>query len=356
MEEVVYRFKLEGDAESCESYGGGHINRTYLVRTGAGRRYILQRLNGAVFPDPRGVMENVAAVTGYLADRSEDPRTCLRLVPAVDGALWTQDERGDLWRVYDFVEGSVCPQAPASPEQLYQCAVAFGDFQRRMADFPAETLRQVIPGFHDTPDRYRKLRAALAADALGRAKSVSPELSFALAREEEAGALMRMRRSGELPVRVTHNDTKLNNVLLDPATGRALCVVDLDTVMPGLAVCDFGDAVRSGAATAAEDERDLSRVALDLDAFEAITEGFVSACPTLTARERESLPLGAWLMTLECGVRFLTDYLAGDMYFATSRPGQNLDRARAQFRLAEDMERKWDGMNAVTARICRAQR
>lgn len=347
MEQIVCRFKLEGEPRSCEPYGDGHINRTFLVETGAGRRYILQKINGAVFPDPRGVMENVAAVTGFLARGSGDPRTCLHLVSTADGGLWTEDERGDVWRVYDFVEGSVCPKTPAPPEVAYQCASAFGDFLRRMEGFPAEKLRETIPGFHDTPDRYRKLRAALEADALGRAGDLAAEIGFALDREAQAGALVRMRRAGELPVRVTHNDTKPGNVLLDAGTGRALCVVDLDTVMPGLAAWDFGDAVRSGAAAAAEDERDLSRMGLDMKAFEAVAQGFTDACPSLTDRERRSLPLGAWLITLECGVRFLTDHLAGDAYFAIRRPGQNLDRARAQFALAEDMERKWDRMQAV---------
>lgn len=352
MNAIACRFRLEGAPVTCGPYGRGHINSTFLLETDRGRRYILQRINGAVFPDPGAVMENVAAVTEHIARRTEDPRGCLRLEPTWDGALWTRDERGDVWRVYDFVEGGVSPRTPASREELYECAAAFGAFRRQLAGFPAESLRETIPDFHNTPDRYRKLRAALAADVCGRAGEVRREIGFVLARENEAGALQRMRLAGELPVRVTHNDTKLDNVLLDAASGRALCVVDLDTVMPGLAAYDFGDAIRSGAAAAPEDERDLSRMELDMDAFETFTRGFAAASPDLTDRERESLPLGAWIMTLECGVRFLTDYLAGDVYFAVHRPGQNLDRARAQLKLAADMERKWDDMRSAAARIC----
>ena len=351
MENVIRRFRLEGTPVSVERYGSGHINRTWLVRTDAGRRYILQRLNRTVFADPAAVMENVAAVCAFLAGRTGGERRCLRLAPALDGTLYVRDEDGEFWRVYGFVEGCVCLEAPETPEDLYQSAAAFGTFQSRLADLPAGTLRETIPRFHDTPDRYRQLRAAVGADAAGRAAGAGPEIAFALAREEAAGALQRMRQTGALPVRVAHNDTKLNNVLLDAATRRAVCVVDLDTVMPGLAAYDFGDAVRFAGATAAEDERDLEKMGLSLEAFDLIARGYLDACPGLTDRERETLPLGAWTMTLECGVRFLTDYLQGDTYFAVHRPGHNLDRARAQFRLAEDMERKWDAMTAVMARL-----
>ena len=231
--------------------------------------------------------------------------------------------------------------------------MAFGGFQHTLADFPAGTLHETIPNFHNTPDRYRLFRAALASDRCGRAASVEKEIAFVLMREEQAGALQRMRESGELPLRVTHNDTKLNNVMLDAATHRPLCVIDLDTVMPGLAAYDFGDSIRFGAATAAEDERDLSRVSMSLTRFAAFTRGFLCACPGLTPRERETLPLGAYTMTLECGMRFLTDYLDGDRYFAVAREGHNLDRARTQLALVADMERKREAM-AAAVRACEA--
>ena len=224
---------------------------------------------------------------------------------------------------------------------------AFGGFQRMLRGFPAETLHETIPNFHNTPDRYRKFRETLAADPLGRAREVRAEIAFFLRREEDGAALQRMRESGALPLRVTHNDTKLNNVMLDARTRRALCVIDLDTVMPGLAAYDFGDSIRFGASTGAEDERDLARIALDLGLYETFTRGFVRACGEMDAAERESLPFGAKIMTLECGLRFLTDYLDGDHYFSIARPAHNLDRARTQIRLVEDMERKWDAMQRI---------
>ena len=351
MQNAIYRFKLDGTPVRCKTYGCGHINRTYLVCTDAGRQYILQRINGAVFPDPEGLMENVTAVIDFLEKKTDDPRGCLRLNPTVDGRMFWDDGKGNIWRLFDFVGDGICLQAPETPEDFYQSAIAFGTFQNQLADFPAETLHETIPNFHNTPDRYRKLRRALAADKLGRAKQVQPEIDFVLAREEEAGALQRMRDSGELPTRVTHNDTKLNNVMLDARTRKALCVIDLDTVMPGLAAYDFGDSIRFGAAPAAEDEKDLSKMEMSMDAFETFTRGFLEACPGLTEREKQTLPLGAKIMTLECGVRFLTDYLEGDVYFAVHRPEHNLDRARTQFKLVADMERKWDAMAAAVARV-----
>ena len=351
MKSILSQFCLCGTPLRWERYGEGHINQTWLVVTDA-RRYILQRLSRAAFADIPGLMENVAAVTAYLARQSEDPRSCLHLVPTTDGSFWVRDAEGEYWRVYDFIEDSLCLQAPETPEDFYQSAVAFGSFQRRLRAFPAETLHETIPNFHNTPDRYRKFRAVLDADPLGRAKTVAPEIAFFLRREEEGGALQRMRESAALPLRVTHNDTKLNNVMLDAKTRRALCVIDLDTVMPGLAAYDFGDSIRFGASTGAEDERDLSRIALDLSLYETFARGFVSACGEMEEAELLSLPLGAKLMTLECGLRFLTDYLDGDRYFAVARPEHNLDRARTQIRLVEDMERKWETMNAIV-RNCR---
>lgn len=350
MEEAVFHFLLDGKPVSCRRYGCGHINRTYLVKTDAERRYIFQRINSLVFPDIKGLMENIAAVTGFLAARVEEPRGSLRLVPALDGAWVWVDGEGESWRVYDFIEDSLCLQQPERPEDLYESAVAFGCFQNQLSDFPADTLHETIKDFHNTPDRYRKFHLALEADALGRAAGVREEIDFALKREAAAGALQALREDGSLPLRVTHNDTKLNNVMLDAKTRKALCVIDLDTVMPGLAAYDFGDSIRFGAATAAEDEKNLDKMGLDMSLYETYARGYLHSCRSLTALEKETLPLGAKLMTLECGLRFLTDYLEGDRYFAIARPEHNLDRARTQFRLVADMEKKWDGMRALIAR------
>ena len=346
-EQVLKAFSLDSKPVSCERYGFGHINVTYLVVTESGRRYILQKINNNIFKDVPGLMGNIAAVTKYLRKQIADPRGVLTLVPTVNGADYIQHTDGSFWRVYDFVEQSICLQSPETPDDFYQSAVAFGAFQQQLKDFPAETLCEVIPNFHNTVDRYRIFKEALAADVCGRADSVRAEIKFALAREEEAGTLVNMLAEGKLPLRVTHNDTKLNNVMLDEATRKPLCVIDLDTTMPGLSLYDFGDSIRFGAATAPEDEKDLSKMIMDINLFETYTKGFLSACPGLTENERNMLPMGAKLMTLECGVRFLTDYLSGDTYFRTHYEGQNLDRCRTQFKLVADMESKWDEMHRI---------
>lgn len=348
---VASRFATRGNAVLCGGYGAGHINTTLLVATDAGRLYILQRINTDIFRHPDELMQNIVAVTEHLQKKAADPRHALRLVPTRDGRPYLTLEDGGCWRMYDFVLDGVCLQAAETPEDFYQSAVAFGEFQNLLADFPAERLYPVIPNFHNTVNRYENLKAAVDADVCGRVADVQAELDGFLAREETGGTLHRMMESGALPLRVTHNDTKLNNVMLDLDTRRPLCVIDLDTVMAGLSLYDFGDSIRFGASTAAEDERDLSRVELSLPLFETYVRGYLSACGNaLTEAEKNLLPLGAKIMTLECGVRFLTDYLQGDTYFHTSRPGQNLDRARTQLRLVEDMERKWARMEEIAAR------
>ncbi len=347
MEEAIYAFSLEGKPFSCEHYGMGHINHTYLVVTDAPHRYILQRLSREAFHDIPGLMENVRAVTEFLSRQTDDPRGSLHLIPTVDEKCYYLDRDGEYWRVYDFVEDSLCLQVAESAEDFYQSAVAFGSFQRMLRNFPADTLHETIPDFHNTPDRYRKFDAALLSDRLGRAADVQREIDFVLARRELAGTLQRMRKAGKLPLRVTHNDTKLNNVMLDEKTRRALCVIDLDTVMPGLAAFDFGDSIRFGASSAAEDEQNLDLVHMDLDLYRTFVRGFVPACGGLTDAELDSLPWGARLMTLECGLRFLTDYLNGDIYFSIAFPEHNLIRARNQFRLVEDMESKWPDMQRI---------
>ena len=351
---AVSFFDLNGTPVSCQRYGNGHINETYLVSTDAPRSYILQKINHRVFTNVPALMENIAAVTRWL-DQDGDTRHTLRLIPTKAGDTFFRDAEGLFWRAYAFVTDSICLERAESAEDFYQSAVAFGGFQRSLANFPAHTLHETIPHFHDTPARFAALHAAAQADAAGRLKAVGPELSFALEREKEAGALINPLHEGKLPLRVTHNDTKLNNVLLDAATRKPLCVIDLDTVMPGLAMNDFGDSIRFGASTAAEDERDLSRVQLSLELYEAYARGFLGMCgETLTEREVDLLPMGAKLMTLECGVRFLTDYLNGDTYFAIHRTDHNLDRCRTQFELVRDMERKWDAMIKLILRHHRA--
>lgn len=347
MKQVLQQFLLVGCPIACERYGEGHINQTYLVTTDRRRRYILQRVSRAAFHNIPALMGNIAAVTAFLAARSEDPRTSLHLVQTQAGGLWYQDGEGEYWRVYDFIEDSICLQAPESAEDFYQSAVAFGSFQHMLQDFPADTLYETIPAFHNTPDRYRRFNESLRADTMGRAAGVWPEIDFYLSHEEEASSLIAMLRKGELPLRVTHNDTKLNNVMLDSRTRKALCVIDLDTVMPGLVAYDFGDSIRFGAATAQEDAQDLEQVGLDLRLYRRFAEGFIPACGALTKEEIETLPLGAKLMTLECGLRFLTDYLDGDHYFSVSRPGHNLDRARTQMKLVAETERRWDEIQSI---------
>ncbi len=344
---VLEQFRLDAPAVSCERYGCGHINETYLVATESGRRYILQKISNRAFPDVAGLQENIAAVTAHLRRQNDEPNSALNLIFTGAGESWYHHGENSDWRVYDFIENSICLQAPEGPEDFYQSAIAFGSFQQQLSAFPAETLHETIRNFHNTPDRYRLFRQALEADSEGRAVGVQPEIEFALSHEAVGSQLTRMLRDGELPLRVTHNDTKLNNVMLSSETRTPLCVIDLDTTMPGLSAYDFGDSIRFGAATAAEDEKDLAKVTMSLDLFRIFTRGFLRSCPGLTEKERQALPLGALTMTLECGLRFLTDYLAGDHYFGIHYPEHNLDRCRTQFKLVADMEAKMTQMQQI---------
>ena len=348
MPSVSCRFRLQGQPVSCEPCGEGHINQTYLLITDQGVWYILQKINRHVFRDVNALMENVAGVTRFLAGTEPDPRRVLTIVPTVSGQNYYQDEAGECFRVYVFVRDSLCLQRPEAPGDFGRSGQAFGRFQRMLSDYPAASLHETIPDFHNTPDRYRKMEEAIRADCHHRLKDVSAEVDFARARAQRAGTLQRMQAQGDLKTRVTHNDTKLNNVLMDSATREPLCVIDLDTVMPGLAVHDFGDSIRFGASTAAEDERDLERVRFSLPLYTEYARGFLAGCAgSLTDAEIHALPEGAWAMTLECGVRFLTDYLQGDVYFRTHRPDHNLDRCRTQFKLVADMEARWEQMHKL---------
>ena len=342
-------FDIKGNAVSCEPFGIGHIHDTYLVTTDSFEKYVLQRINHRIFKDVPALMRNIDAVTRHLAKEERDPRHVLTLIKTKDGGLFFHENETDgYYRVYRHISDSICLNRPETPMDLYQSGVAFGRFQRRLAAFPATTLTETIKRFHDTPKRYMDFKNAVHEDPMGYAGLVAKEIDFALAREEEAGIMVDMHRRGELPTRVTHNDTKLNNVMLDAITREALCVIDLDTVMPGLAGNDFGDSIRFGASTAEEDEPDQNKVSLSVPLFEAFTKGFLSACGnSLTESEIRTLPLGAKLMTLENGIRFLADYLSGDVYFHVSRPGHNLDRCRTQFALIADMERKWPELEKI---------
>ena len=354
IQEQAYQFQLSGTPMFCTNYGNGHINETYLVLDTRANLYILQKINKDVFTNPEALMKNVAAVAAYLKERSTTPRDEVTLVPTLDGKDWLVDSHGEYWRMYNFISYAVCLEQASTPAEFRESGFAFGDFQRKLAEFPAHTLAETIPHFHDTPKRFETFRAAVAADKMGRAKDVEREIEFTLAREEYASTLMDKQRSGELPLRVTHNDTKLNNVLLDCDTHKTLCVLDLDTVMPGLSVTDFGDSIRFGASTATEDEKDLDKVTMSLELLSAYTEGFLRACgKSLTDCELAHLADGAKMMTLECGTRFLTDYLQGDAYFRTHYEGHNLDRCRTQYKLVADMETKWSDMQVIIEREAR---
>lgn len=356
-DDAIAQFAIDGRLIRKEPYGNGHINDTFLLvyerEDGSKRRYILQRMNHSIFKNPGQLMENVVNVTEYLrsviqAQGGDPDRETLNVVKTHNGLSYYEDEEQNCWRIFLFVERTVCLEKVESLKDFYDSAVAFGNFQRMLSDFPAEKLHETIPDFHNTPSRFRDFQKAVQEDKMGRAALAADEIAFALAREQDTAVLTDLLKSGELPLRVTHNDTKLNNILFDADTREALCIIDLDTVMPGLSHYDFGDSIRFGASTGAEDETDLSRIALDLDLFEAFTKGFLEGCGgRLTQKEIEMLPMGAKLMTYECGIRFLADFLEGDVYFKTRHENHNLDRARTQFKLVADMEEKWEQMASV---------
>ena len=348
MEQAIFHFPTEGKPVECKELKSGHINKTYLVTTDTGTEYILQWINSYVFPNISAIMGNMSKISSYLKSRPGEKEAMISYIDTLEGEHCYNDGTTGTWRAYKFVDNSVSFQYAETPEMFAESARAFGSFQYALRDFPAETLEETIENFHNTPARYDQLRDALTNNRSGRAKDVRPEIDFLLSREERACRMLHMREKGELPVRVTHNDTKINNVLFDADTNKALCVIDLDTVMPGLSAFDYGDAIRFGASTAAEDERELDKVRLDLTLFRAFTHGFLESCPGLTEAEVDSLPLGAYTMTVETATRFLADHINGDLYFSIDREGHNLDRARTQIKLARDMEEHWDDlMNIV---------
>ena len=342
---------FEATPSYCEPYGNGHINDTFLVV--ADRRYILQRMNTTVFPNPHKLMENIIGVTEHIrkkvaASGADASRASLVVVPTRSGEKYFCDTKDCYWRMYEFTEGTITREIVENADDFTSCASAFGEFQQMLADYPANELHASIENFHNTPWRYDNLIKAVEADKCGRLCEVLPEVEFVKEREDYCKTLEKAHARGALPLRVTHNDTKLNNILFDEKTGEPVCVIDLDTVMPGYSVNDFGDSIRFGANTAVEDETDLSKVSLDLELFRAYAKGFLEGCGgALSNSEIMFLPVGAMMMTLECGMRFLTDYLEGDVYFRIHRPSHNLDRARNQFALVADMEAKLDDMMAI---------
>ncbi|TCL61092.1 phosphotransferase family enzyme [Kineothrix alysoides] len=354
--EVAARFRLPGEVTLLQPYGNGHINDTFCLTCALGegktKRYILQRMNDDIFNSPKELMENVVNVTSFLRKKiiaaGGDPdRETLNVVPAADGGNYLE-YKGDFFRMYIFIEGATCFEQVKQPEDFYNSAVSFGNFQKLLADYPADTLHETIVNFHNTVSRFRDFKKAVEEDVCERAENVREEIQFVLDREPDTHVICDALIQKKIPLRVTHNDTKLNNIMIDNETGKGICVIDLDTVMPGSALYDYGDSIRFGANTGAEDEKNLALISLDLELFDIYTKGYLEGCGgSLTKEEIELLPMGAKLMTFECGMRFLADYLKGDVYFKIHKPEHNLDRCRTQFRLVADMESKWEQMNAI---------
>lgn len=338
--EILNHFEIMTNAEP---YGNGHINDTYLVTM---PRYILQRINTSIFTNPNELMDNIENVTAFLRKKiaaagADADRETLTVVPTKEGGKYFKVDENNVYRVYRFVEGTKTIENSKTAKDLYEAGVGFGHFQKLLADFPVEKLYETIRDFHHTPKRIEALKEAIREDRAGRAASVKKEIDFALENASWAGSVVKGMEEGRIPVRVTHNDTKINNILFDQESGKAVCVIDLDTVMPGSALYDFGDALRMGGSTAAEDEVDLEKVWFETEAFEAFARGYLSEMKdALTEDEIALLPLSVKLMTYECGIRFLTDYLNGDTYFKIHREHHNLDRARNQFKLVADISGK----------------
>ena len=350
--EIFGRFAVEDEVVDIRTFGGGHINDTYLVTCKNGK-YTLQRINDAVFTRPVEVMQNILLVTEHLAAgiraAGGDPlRETLNVIKARDGKAYFHDEDAGYFRVFTFVDGARSYPKVERPEHFRNAARAFGRFQNMLDDFPAEQLHETIPNFHNTLSRFNDLMAAAEKDAAGRRSLVEKELAFAVERKEKCSLILNAIEAGEVPVRVTHNDTKYDNILIDDVTGEGICIIDLDTVMPGSMLYDYGDSLRFGTNAGDEDDRDLDRVYCDMELFEQFTAGYLEVLGSkLTPREIELMPMAGQIITLECGMRFLTDYLNGDTYFRTHRPDHNLDRARAQFKLVQDMESRCGDMAEI---------
>ena len=358
--EAIEAIAFKGEYVEHKRYGNGHINDTFIIvfrqKDGAVVKYILQRMNHFIFKNPIQLIENICGVTEFLKDKiiknHGDPnRETMNVIYTRKNEPYFQDSIGSYWRAYQFIEDATCYEKVEKPEDFYQSALAFGHFQNLLADYNADSLYETIPDFHNTPVRFKNFKEAIAKDICNHVADVAEEIEFIIKREDDMKVCMELLKKGELPLRVTHNDTKLNNIMIDNKTGRGICVVDLDTVMPGLSIYDFGDSIRFGANTAEEDEKDLSKVSLDLELFELYTKGYLKGCNgSLTEKEIDLLPMGAKTMTLENGMRFLTDYLQGDIYFRIHRKDHNLDRCRTQLKLVEAMEYHWEEMNKIISK------
>ena len=357
FENIISKFNIQGQLVSCERYGEGHINETYLAVIDCEQKhtnYILQKINDKIFPNVKGLMQNIELVTEFnrkkIIEKGGDPdRESLSLVYTKDGESYYYDnDTNGYFRIYKFITGAISYQVVEKPELFYQSAVAFGNFANLLAEFPADKLFEVIPKFHNTVKRFNDFTASLQADKYGRAQGIKKEIDFVLDRKDYCDRIVNLLESGKMPTKVTHNDTKLNNVMLDEKTGKPVAVIDLDTIMAGSICYDFGDSIRFGCNPAAEDEKDLSKVNFDINLFEQYVKGYLSAVgESATQIEKDNLSFGAILMTYECGMRFLADYLDGDVYFRVRREGHNLDRARTQFKLIEDMERLYLDMQNI---------
>ena len=355
LEDIAAQFLIHGDFVEARPYGSGHINDTFAVTMNQGGtpvRYIFQRMNDYVFRDPPALMDNIRRVTEHqrakLADAPDASRRSLQLIPARDSRSYYRAADGAYWRVYIFIEHAATYDIIETPEQAFEAASAFGTFQQTLADLPGERLNETIPDFHNTPKRYENFEAAQRADRCGRARNAAEEIAFAEKFAAMANTLTELHARGDIPERITHNDTKLNNVMIDDTSGKGICVIDLDTVMPGLSLYDFGDMVRSATNPAAEDEKDLNKVYMHMPTFDALVRGFLSAAGSiLTEPEAAHMAFSGKLITYEIGLRFLTDYLEGDLYFKTDSEDHNLRRCRTQFRLVCSMEEQGKQMRQV---------
>ncbi|OGV32099.1 MAG: mucin desulfatase [Lentisphaerae bacterium GWF2_45_14] len=354
--EIGEKFNVSGELVEIETFESGHINDTFVLKymnSPQIRSCTLQRINHEIFKNPPAVMENISRVTEHLhSKQGNDSRSALTVIKTRDGKDFHLDAKGNYWRMYVFIENARSYEFINNPDHVYQAAHSYGSFQKHLADLPGNRLNETIPDFHNTPKRLEALERAIESDVHNRAASAMPEIDFALSHKKMASTLIELCKHGEIPERITHNDTKLNNVLIDDKTGKGICVIDLDTVMPGLSLYDFGDLVRTATCPAAEDETDLSKIKMDMTLFEALCKGYLDALRgTLTAREIEYLPFSGKLITLEIGVRFLTDYLMGDVYFKTRRYPHNLERSRTQFTLVKSIESQEDAMNSLVKKL-----
>jgi Ser/Thr protein kinase RdoA (MazF antagonist) len=361
LQEISKKFQIYGEILHAETLKIGHINETYTAtydQGGTRVRYIHQKINGNVFKKPVAVMKNVMRVTTHIRRKLEEAnardltRRSLIVIPTRDGKSFHQNGNREVWRTFVFVEGVETYEAVQSPQQAYQAGRAFGEFQHALVDLPGGRLFETIPDFHHTRKRFTALQQAIQKDHYNRAKDAKEEIAFALKHEPVVDVILNAMAKGKIPERITHNDTKFNNVMLDVLTGEAMCIVDLDTVMPGCALYDFGDMVRTTTSPTLEDEPDLSKVRMQMPMFKKLVEGYLSTAGRfLTKAEKAHIAFAGKLITFEIGIRFLTDFLSGDSYFRIHRPSHNLDRCRTQFKLVESIERQEKAMQAYADRL-----